>query len=560
MTVYYWLDGQEHSLCPARHIYLATPLRTSEVMVLTSDIGRVANTLQKWVEANNLTHWLTIADWLVERHLHLATLHERYTCEDSLTTIKRAHRHLDALAERLGAVTTHATFNVAPTHHLVTRDHAKCDVATSTAVLALPASPSLMSEKLTKPEHPRHIKNDAPLLDRKNWPQKPVGESVGVKEAEERRREERRSERKVREWTQGNQEQEWMPCKHDDARGTPAPSPPTVLPPRTHLTERPTMPMAPMHSHAMPLRHSARMPTAPMMQDADDVPTTSPAPGAHDHNSAAPTHMSTAPQCSCTTAPAVAAAQDANDAPATSPARGAQARDSLMPTCLAIQATDCPTAQVAPAEVATDTPSTPRVRHASAMTREHTALPTHPVTASPMHCAMSPVRGVHVHDNATPVCLEVRPAVLAMNHPTAPTDSSAPPQCSCTMEPAMAEVQQVDDLPTMLPTPGAHQDSVMTRQHPAPLAHPAIVLTMPPPPSPTTHSTFDIHNGPPPLSCTIEQLTSMASADCDAALQHRIQDTPETAAAVHDGAQLLPHPPSSTLLTPLSSVSPLQSP
>ncbi|GBE82833.1 hypothetical protein SCP_0412200 [Sparassis crispa] len=196
MTGYYWLDGQEHSLCPARHTYLATPLRTSEV--------------------NNLTHWLTIADWLVERHLHLATLHERYACEDGLTTIKRAHRRLDALAERLGAAVTRATFDVAWTHHHVTRDCIKRDVATPTTVPALPASPSLVSEKLAKPEHPRHIKNDAPHLDRKNRPQKPVGESVGVKEAEERRREERRPEKKVQERTRRDQEQERMPCKHDD--------------------------------------------------------------------------------------------------------------------------------------------------------------------------------------------------------------------------------------------------------------------------------------------------------------------------------------------------------
>ncbi|GBE90174.1 hypothetical protein SCP_1900230 [Sparassis crispa] len=132
MTGYYWLDGQEHSLCPAHHTYLATPLRTSEVTVIISDIGCVANTLRGWVEVNNLTHWLTIADWLVERHLHLTTLHECYACEDGLTTIKHTHHCLDALAERWGADVAHAMFDMARTCHHVTRDHIKCDTSTPT--------------------------------------------------------------------------------------------------------------------------------------------------------------------------------------------------------------------------------------------------------------------------------------------------------------------------------------------------------------------------------------------------------------------------------------------
>ncbi|GBE82206.1 hypothetical protein SCP_0405890 [Sparassis crispa] len=165
MTGYYWLDGQEHSLCPACHTYLATPLRTSEVTVIISDIGHVANTLRGWVEANNLTHWLTIADWLVKRHLHLATLHECYACKDGLTTIKRAHHHLDALAECLGVAVTCTTFDVAWIHHHVTRDHIKHDTSIPTTTLMLPASPSLTSNKLNGPEHPHHLKTDAPSQD-----------------------------------------------------------------------------------------------------------------------------------------------------------------------------------------------------------------------------------------------------------------------------------------------------------------------------------------------------------------------------------------------------------
>ncbi|GBE79600.1 hypothetical protein SCP_0208000 [Sparassis crispa] len=248
----------------------------------------------------------------------------------------------------------------------MTCDHVKCDVATPTAVPALPASPSLVSEKLAKPEHPRHIKSDAPHLDRKNRPQKSVGESVGVKEAEERRREERRPEKKVWEWTRSDREQERMPCKHDDARGTPAPSPPTAPPPRTCLTEHPTTPTALTRSHATPPHRGARTPTAPVTQDMDNVPATSPAPGARDHNSTALMH-------------------DTNDAHTTSPVRGAQARDSLTPMRLAVRATDHPTAQVVPsapmhrgcateptatavqdADVATDTPPVLRTRHAGA--------------------------------------------------------------------------------------------------------------------------------------------------------------------------------------------------
>ncbi|KAL6309580.1 hypothetical protein BKA93DRAFT_821310 [Sparassis latifolia] len=364
--------------------------------------------------------------------------------------------------KRLRAAITCATFDVARTHHHVTRDHIKCDVTTPTAVPALPASPSLVSEKLAKPEHPCHIKSDAPHLDRKNRPQKPVGESVGVKEAEERRREERRPEKKVREWTRSDREQERMPCKHDDARGMPAPSPLTAPPPRTRLIEHPTTPTALTRSHAMPLRHGARTPTAPVTQDVDNMPATSPAPGARDHDSVALTRVSTAPQCSCTTAPTAAAAQDTNDAHTTSPARGAQARDSLTPMRLAVRATDRPTAQVVPsapmhrgcateptaaavqdADVATDTPPalrtrhagadaqarpallthrtaltasgahtqddapatppTPRARQASAMTWERTVSPTHPVTVLPAHHAASLARGARVHDNVIPV-------------------------------------------------------------------------------------------------------------------------------------------------------------
>ncbi|GBE82834.1 hypothetical protein SCP_0412210 [Sparassis crispa] len=317
----------------------------------------------------------------------------------------------------------------------------------------------------------------------------------------------------------------------------------------------------------MPPCRGACTPTAPVMQDTDDVPATSPAPGARDHDSAAPTRASTVPQCSCTTAPAAAAAQDANDAHATSPARGVQARDSPTPTRLAVRATDRPTAQVVPsapthhgcttepavatvqdADVATDTPlaprmhhagadararpaslthhtvltasgahtqdnalttlPTPRARQASATTRERTTSPTHPITTLPMHHAASPVRGARVHDNTIPVRPEAHHAVPAVNHPMVPMDPSAP------------------------------------------LVHP--------PSPPTTHPASDVHDGPPPPSCTIKQPTSTAPADHDAAPRHRTQDTPEAAAPVYDGAQLLPHPPLSTLSTPLLSVPPLQ--
>ncbi|GBE86040.1 hypothetical protein SCP_0805640 [Sparassis crispa] len=83
------------------------------------------------------------------------------------------------------------------------------------------------------------------------------------------------------------------------------------------------------------------------------------------------------------------------------------------------------------------------------------------------------------------------------------------------------------------------------------------LLAHPPSPS-TTHPASNVYDGPPPLSCAIEQPTSTAPADHDAVPRHRAQDTPEAAAPVYDSAQLLPHPPLSTLSTPLSSIPPLQ--
>ncbi|GBE85906.1 hypothetical protein SCP_0804300 [Sparassis crispa] len=162
-------------------------------------------------------------------------------------------------------------FNVAWTRHHMTCDHIKRDTPTPTV---LPTSPSLTPDILARPELPRHLKTIVPSLDQENQPRKLVRESVGVKEAEERRKE-RRPEKKVRKQPQRYQEQEWTLCKHNDARGTPAPSPPTALSPCTHLTEHTMMPTA-----SMPQRRSTRMRVAPMMQDVNDAPTTSPAPGA----------------------------------------------------------------------------------------------------------------------------------------------------------------------------------------------------------------------------------------------------------------------------------------
>ncbi|GBE86039.1 hypothetical protein SCP_0805630 [Sparassis crispa] len=450
MTGYYWLDGQEHSLCPARHTYLATPLRTSEVTVIISDIGRVANTLQGWVEVNNLTHWLTITDWLVERHLHLATLHKRYACEDDLTTIKRAHRRLDALAECWGADVAHAMFDVARTHHHVTRDRIKCDTSTPTA---LPTSPSLASDILARPELPHHLKTIVPSQDRKNWPQKLVGESAGVKEAEERRREERRPEKRVKEWPQHYQEQE---LRKQNARGTPALPSPTASLPCTHITGCPTMPMVPMLSRATPPHRSIHTRMTVVTQDADDVPATSPAPGARDRDSAAPTRTSTATQRGCMTAPTVASAQDADNVLATSPARRVQARDSPTPMCLAVRATNRPTAQVAPstpthcgcatkpaaaavqdADVAPGTPPAPRVHHAGADTRMHPAPPT--PTASPTHCTVLTTPGVHTQDDvpATPPTPRARHASATTRERTAsPMHPITASPMHCTTSPA----------------------------------------------------------------------------------------------------------------------------
>ncbi|KAL6307115.1 hypothetical protein BKA93DRAFT_747853 [Sparassis latifolia] len=97
---------------------------------------------------------------------------------------------------------------------------------------------------------------------------------------------------------------------------------------------------------------SACTPMAPMMQDADDTPTTSSVPGARNHDSAALMRASTAPWCGYMTMPAV---HDANNVPTTSPAQGAQARDSLMPARLAVWATDCPTVQVVPTDLSAPT-------------------------------------------------------------------------------------------------------------------------------------------------------------------------------------------------------------
>ncbi|KAL6300194.1 hypothetical protein BKA93DRAFT_829262 [Sparassis latifolia] len=432
MTGYYWLDGQEHSLCPAHHTYLATPLRTSEVTVIISDIGCVANTLRGWVEVNNLTHWLTITDWLVERHLHLTTLHECYACEDGLTTIKHTHHCLDALAERWGADVAHAMFDMARTCHHVTRDHIKCNTSTPTV---LPTSPSLMSDILARPELSRHLKTIVPSQDQKNRPQKLVGESAGVKEAEERRREERRPEKRVKEWLQRYQEQE---LRKQNARGTPALPSPTALLPCTHITGRPTMLTAPTLSYATPPCRSIRTRATAVTQDADDVPTTSPVPGARDHDSAAPTCTSTAMQCGCMTAPAVASVQDADDVPAMSPARRAQARDSPMPMCLAVRATNRPTVQVAlsapthcscamkptaaavqDVDVAPGTLPALRVRHTGADTRTRPALPM--PTASLTHRTMLTMPGVHTQDDVptTPPTLRARHASATTQECTA---------------------------------------------------------------------------------------------------------------------------------------------
>lgn len=105
---------------PARHRYVRNRFRKHCLELAIDDLFLKSDELLQCVATNHFPRWRTAAANLVNAHLHLVTLDERFACEDGRTRKERSWRRLDCLAASWNAEVRRSTFDIARLRYLTT--------------------------------------------------------------------------------------------------------------------------------------------------------------------------------------------------------------------------------------------------------------------------------------------------------------------------------------------------------------------------------------------------------------------------------------------------------